>query len=651
MEGPSHRAYATILGVKPKRKDLWVASGGTFDPERPTVRHSPGNSMGHSSRKRKAPSVTQTEHRDPWLLKVLEIAGPAMAGVSGPDTMSFADAIRPHGLQLQEGEHDPLVARGLRALHAVLTFHPDGAGGAVYRPWFQGGISLEQLTDDDLRTLEAALSCSNQPAYQARLGDVLFLSRRGFTHAQSAIDHYVDLIANTPPSDWTKLVFPVERVTRLASGLGPKSPERTRVREWLSASFRGATENTTDRDLLFWPAVLAEALLGCFPKEEAQTVAEGCRGFAHVAHVDGRERYLQLSAEAHRVAGDEAGAKATLKHLGDHHLSRAEDASREGAFHLEANCLEAAVSTYREAGERALAEALIPRIQEAYRRFSGTMTEVEIPAPELAAGFAAIQRSFDDTRGAAAIAAFVSVHSPTRLVDARSAIASREGFVFPIFPSRLLTPEGNVARRSPGKTDNEPTDAEILEHYHFAQAVAGAFLEHARQRIHLSRDESWVAAVSDLVAGSEFVHADRRPQFERALIAGMRGDGVLLTHLIIPQLENSLRARLGLADGKTTSVKDGVMQERSLNELVRDPILAEILGEDLLWEIRALLTEEPSNLRNRVCHGLASPEDCEGQTAAMVLWLSLFLVRKYGSGNGPAPSETNGGSGRGEEGD
>lgn len=139
---------------------------------------------------------------------------------------------------------------------------------------------------------------------------------------------------------------------------------------------------------------------------------------------------------------------------------------------------------------------------------------------------------------------------------------------------------------------------------------------------------TWKRAIKELINASRFVPEDRRDIFERAIIAGFEGDLLVFTHLIIPQIENSIRLIFAINKLKVTSVlPDGVQRERDLNELLPDKNAEQIFSKDLLWEMRSLLVEQSGpNLRNRVCHGLANSDDVTGPSSIFLLWLTLYLI-------------------------
>jgi hypothetical protein len=76
------------------------------------------------------------------------------------------------------------------------------------------------------------------------------------------------------------------------------------------------------------------------------------------------------------------------------------------------------------------------------------------------------------------------------------------------------------------------------------------------------------------------------------------------------------------------------MSERDLNELLTEnqpgKDALKILGEDFAWALRALLIEKSGpNLRNRLCHGLLSPEGCCDLASKYLLCVTLKLVDMF----------------------
>ena len=82
-------------------------------------------------------------------------------------------------------------------------------------------------------------------------------------------------------------------------------------------------------------------------------------------------------------------------------------------------------------------------------------------------------------------------------------------------------------------------------------------------------------------------------------------------HLLIPQLEEAIRNTLEIGNIPTLKPnKSGKgFQLRILDEMLRDPIAVQLLTDDFANYLRILLTDNRGwNLRNDICHGIASPD-------------------------------------------
>jgi hypothetical protein len=103
--------------------------------------------------------------------------------------------------------------------------------------------------------------------------------------------------------------------------------------------------------------------------------------------------------------------------------------------------------------------------------------------------------------------------------------------------------------------------------------------------------------------------------------------------------------------GVTTSNTDrnGITMEVGLSALVKEPKLAEILGDDLVFGICALMcTQVGPNFRNDIAHGLATSADCHTRVGLYTWWFIFRLIfnqwhlagQMEDSGDEPATAET-----------
>lgn len=103
---------------------------------------------------------------------------------------------------------------------------------------------------------------------------------------------------------------------------------------------------------------------------------------------------------------------------------------------------------------------------------------------------------------------------------------------------------------------------------------------------------------------------------------------MLFAALMIPQIENSLRYVLSASGVITSTLTSRLIQEeRDLNVLLRLPEVAEIFGDDVVFEMQGLFVERfGANLRNRVAHGLVRDTSFYSSEVLYAWWLVLRLL-------------------------
>ena len=175
-------------------------------------------------------------------------------------------------------------------------------------------------------------------------------------------------------------------------------------------------------------------------------------------------------------------------------------------------------------------------------------------------------------------------------------------------------------------------DETVLEtavnHLQFAvqlivQGMVGPAL-HAVKFSHHIRSQTF----SELCSNAPNIPVDRRPLWARALYLGFEGDFVSALHVGVPQIEHLVRVFLNRR-GCITTTQDanGIESEVGLSALLDREEAESVFGDDLLFEMKGLLTEPIGpNLRNELAHGLASVHACLSCNAIYVWWLMLRIA-------------------------
>lgn len=143
------------------------------------------------------------------------------------------------------------------------------------------------------------------------------------------------------------------------------------------------------------------------------------------------------------------------------------------------------------------------------------------------------------------------------------------------------------------------------------------------------QDEGLLSApeLSAIFVASGLIDEARVPLFERGIQAIFDDHPEEAVHLLVPQLEASLRRLVQAAGGSVLRETNGIMTVALL-----EPLLAEaaVLGEPgVVRVLRLILSAEGEghNLRNRVCHGLIRADECGARGTMLVLYCLLQLLR------------------------
>jgi hypothetical protein len=560
----------------------------------------------------------------------------------GPNPLEYDQAFAKRAKEAAAAGDESLATR-LRLLGNVFSmyfrFGAEGPFGplAVFpdgrRTFLPGDLSPEEAAQ-----LEGVVNACDDPVFVARVADVLWIRIRKHEYARKACRAYLESVDRESDS-WVPKRDYLKRAAQLAMELGSKAPERQVVKERIEALFEEYKDRCFTPDWGFWPAALAEILIENRLAADWQRLGDECaaiaRGFPVQPGCDKPRRYYDLSATCYERAGLTARAEEAKLSIAQHwEAEAARFRTPEGGDGFQiAHRLERAIEAYRKAGgQQAKVSELMGELRRANQLALSQMKPIEVPM-NVEPLILEARRVMTGKIGPAAIEAFARLRAPASYAAVRESVQrqSREHPLSAAVSMKVMVPEGNVAATVPGMLEDEEAklQAGIVQAYAMQQDLAGATLLEEARSILVSADAgTWKAAVRELIEDNAFVAEDRRETYERALVAGFEGDKVLFSHLVIPQLENSLRSIFREAGLPVTSLDTlGVQEERDLNQILRMEAVKDVLGEDLLWEMRSLLIEKTGpNLRNRLCHGLLAAGDFERPAISTLLWLTVFLL-------------------------
>ncbi|MCL5421032.1 MAG: DUF4209 domain-containing protein [Nitrospirae bacterium] len=133
--------------------------------------------------------------------------------------------------------------------------------------------------------------------------------------------------------------------------------------------------------------------------------------------------------------------------------------------------------------------------------------------------------------------------------------------------------------------------------------------------------------LTDFLYKSPLFETDRLPIMSAGLQAFLEGNHIVTAHLLIPQIEDALRNLVEMAGGAIYKPnRSGGLSLKTLDEVLRDDIVTHVLDENTAFYLRVLLTDQRGwNIRNTVCHGLASAGYFTADMSDRILHALLLL--------------------------
>ncbi|MGB7413231.1 MAG: DUF4209 domain-containing protein [Thermosynechococcaceae cyanobacterium] len=187
----------------------------------------------------------------------------------------------------------------------------------------------------------------------------------------------------------------------------------------------------------------------------------------------------------------------------------------------------------------------------------------------------------------------------------------------------LIDHQGKTKAVSEANTIND----KVFDRAKFHQYWIGVnFILPACEKICSEHDLS-SEKISFITDENPFIPEGHEEIYNRGLLAGLKSDYLIAAHLLIPQLENSLRHILycnGFISSNLTY--DAIQEEYTLGKILSLPALQEMLHNDIIHSLKGLLVERMgSNARNDICHGLFRSRRFEDGDMAYTWWLILSL--------------------------
>ena len=291
---------------------------------------------------------------------------------------------------------------------------------------------------------------------------------------------------------------------------------------------------------------------------------------------------------------------------------------------------ERAVQAFRQAGEAERAGVAHMRLQEIQRGVADEQRKFPPLSAPLISGFykKACEAGVELVRGYnwnEALRRLAFALPITRRADREnSVLEAQKKYIFSQLFSedRKHNAEGKLIARA-GTIEAKMFQEEARHMSWISDGLLRPAIDHIRYEHDVRFHE-----VYSLLLNRLWIPPGQTHSYARGLLAGLRQDWTLAVHLLIPQIEHSVRYMLAQLKGKSRSSIDerGVQKEYGLNATLLWPETEELLGEDLVFALRTLLIEPFGfNLRNQMAHGLVQDGGFWHGGSIYLWWLTLRL--------------------------
>ncbi|MGV3533323.1 MAG: DUF4209 domain-containing protein [Chthoniobacteraceae bacterium] len=545
-----------------------------------------------------------------------------------------------------EAAGDDIGRRVYGLLHVVASFHPNyDTKGNPYGPMWQGAdgtrsLMAEDLTDADLDALRAILEDIHDPEYRARVGDVLWGNKRDYKAAQIAVRAFLESAERQKTDDlWPPYTDRLERAAQLAARLGFRKPLHQEVIAAVEAAIK-EFENNLKSGLLCHRLMLTALAHDVADTGSYAALAERwARDLAATGASDFSHRYWELAAQWFRKAKNETEVQRCQLAAAEGLVSATEKSLEEKklGFGNAAHWMGQAVEELRQA------KADPARIKEVHRRFLelqqeslSEMSPLDLKVDEIP-GFREAEQDSQEAAAAhvsgrcfeEAVARLAHIGDPTNVAALRKQMEEQsEQFIWDkIVGSNALDNLGKVTDKLPptplgaAEMDETTVRKKMVQNAREIQwQIAVTWrIEPARVAI-LSEHGIRQRDLFFLVAGNPLIPPGHEGIYLRGFQAGFFGDWLTAMHLLIPQVEASLRHVFQQHGAVTSTLVEGIQQERDLNQLLWMPEMEQIFGADIAFDLRGILIERfGDNMRNESAHGLM-PEGAFYQPPSVYLW-------------------------------
>jgi hypothetical protein len=542
-----------------------------------------------------------------------------------------------------EDSGDQQSAATYRFLQVLVSFHPSFDNSEKpYVPWFvmegRRGLIPSDLSANDVLVLRDLAPLASDPSLRARLFDVLWELNRDHKACGEASESYVQAAERLNTSEqWVHAAECYQRSVQLAAKLGREKEVFQRASESIQKAARASALDEAKFRCARYLRIIFDNK--CGDPSEFATIANDFARRANAAGDQYQARaYWQIEADFQKAARNAPAEKSALLAAAETYIAESEKRMQGNtpSAMAAASLLTNGIEALRQAGgARERIDELRARLrgyqEESLKEMGTHSTEVDISEPVEAA-----RKHVSGTDLHTALIRLALGHDLTVLADLRETVLTqaKETPLLHLIGATMVDQKGRVTAQRPGLLNLQGEELERrIEAEMFSNAAqfmwplrVSCYIEPARLQI-FSEHHPTFEELAFLVRDNPFVPSGHETIFLRGIHAGFNGDFLVASHLLIPQIENSIRYVLE-SNGVDVSnfMSDGTQPVKVLGPLFGMKEIEEFFGESLCFELRGCLIEKTGyDFRNRLAHGFVSERECYSSAAVMVWWLVLRI--------------------------
>lgn len=508
---------------------------------------------------------------------------------------------------------------GIASMYLKAQLQNDPFGPMVVMSGSRSAI-VDDFSENHLNALSEIVFSIKDAEIRSRIADVLWIRRRDFRFAETAIDSYLASAEFLDhPENWSKSAERIERAFRLALLLGPGAGHVDKLINHIEK----VIDRYQGKDLLFYTNSLMRLLIEIH-KGDFQKYCDLSKNIAQQAEKMGNfyraRAYWETNARWNKLNNDAENERIALIQVAETYVKEVEIAiNKDNPSYLTAvHHQQKAIEAYRRIG------GLKHRVDKLHETLlylqEKTMGEMKTISTKVDIGDL-VKDSIDRIKGKSLQEALFGLALMVRppMVDELRDEVKESAKKYPmqhLVTAISVNEKGKVVAKRSGmfSSDINEVEASIRENmfrhasFHHILYTQG-IIEPIRNQINLEHNIK-INDFNDIVSNNPFIPSGREYIYAQGLQAGMEGDFVVAAHLLIPQVENSFRHILSQMGVLTSGIDfDGIQDERSLNVTLYAQEIIEVFEEDLIFDLQGLLVERlGGNLRNRMAHGLMSYE-------------------------------------------